>query len=182
MSIIHIFVSVSVCVNLTSWHNLVTTCCPLGNPFGYPRQPLGDHLVKTWCPLDDHLVSTWVPFGTTWQPLGDHLVTTWVPLGSTWITKKFSSGWAWDTQITAHGLGKSRWGDIRAGAWQGCHPGTWHLFLAMEFTFLCLNLATIYIFIPKSAMGGVSIGLGNDCFPYPDRLEAAGFSLCRASW
>ena len=32
--------------------------------------------------------------------------------------------------------------------------------LAMKFTFLFLNLAKIHIFIPKSAYGGRSTGLG----------------------
>ena len=39
----------------------------------------------------------------------------------------------------------------------------WQLFLAMEFTFLFLNLAKIYIFIPKFTEvggGGGSTGLG----------------------
>ena len=36
----------------------------------------------------------------------------------------------------------------------------WPLFLALKFTFLFLNLAKIHFFIPKSAYGGVTPGLG----------------------
>ena len=36
----------------------------------------------------------------------------------------------------------------------------WPFFLGLKFTFLFLNLAKIHFFIPKSAYGGVTPGLG----------------------
>jgi hypothetical protein len=49
------------------------------------------------------------PKVVAWQVDGLDLVPPHVyHLSPDLLTKKFSTGWAWDTQITAHGLGKSR--------------------------------------------------------------------------
>ena len=49
------------------------------------------------------------PKVVAWQVDGLDLVSPQVNhLSPDLLTKKFSTGWAWDTQITAHGLGKSR--------------------------------------------------------------------------